>query len=64
MKVKDVAAYYGSEYKASQALGTYQSNLTRWGIKVPERWACKLHIMTDGVLRYDPKDYPPKPVRG
>jgi hypothetical protein len=57
MKTKDVADYYGTEYKAAKALGCHQSNITRWKTKVPERWACKLHIITNGVLQYRPEDY-------
>jgi hypothetical protein len=57
MLVKDVAAHFGSEYKAAKALNCNQSNLTRWGRKVPERWACKLHIITNGVLQYKPEEY-------
>jgi hypothetical protein len=58
MKTADVAEHYGSEYKAAKALGCHQSNLTRWKTKVPELWACKLHLLTNGALRWEPADYP------
>ena len=57
MLVKEVAAHFGSEYKAAKALKCNQSNLSRWGRKVPERWALKLHWITDGKLPYKPEEY-------
>jgi hypothetical protein len=58
MKTSEVAAYFGSEYKAAHALGIHQYVITRWKTKVPELWARRLHDMTEGTLNYSPNDYP------
>jgi hypothetical protein len=59
MLVSQLAAHFGSEYKAAKALQTYQSNLTRWKNKVPELWARKVHDITNGAIPFIPEEYPP-----
>ena len=59
MKKRDVIAYYETAAKAAKALKTDQSNITRWPAKVPELWACKLHLISGGALQYRDGDYPP-----
>jgi hypothetical protein len=62
MEIDEAVAYFRSAVKLSRELGLRSSGaISNWRIrnggKVPELYARKLHDMTRGKLRFDPKAY-------
>ncbi|MGU5575430.1 hypothetical protein [Aeromonas caviae] len=62
MRIDDVAKFFGNAAKACNAIGTSQSNFTKWkklnnGI-VPAQHAVSFVIASNGELRLGLEDYP------
>ena len=57
MKIEDVYEYYGSAYKAAQALGVSQQAISKWVKRdcVPIDSQIKLEKITKGALKADKK---------
>ena len=61
MRIDDVAKFFGNAAKACNAIGTSQSNFTKWkklnnGI-VPAQHAVSFDIASNGELRLGLEDY-------
>lgn len=57
MKRKNVISYFGTQAKVADALGIKQPSVAEWSEIIPEQSALKLHVLTDGALKYDPRLY-------
>ena len=57
MKKVDVIKHFQSISEAATALSISQPAISKWGDIVPEKQAMKLHLLTDGQLKYDPALY-------
>lgn len=68
MKRKNVITYFGTQAKVADALGIKQPSVAEWGEIIPEQSALKLHVLTHGALKYDPRLYGgqklDRPLRG
>ena len=64
MRTKTAIKHYGSRAAIALALGISRAAVSKWGPFVPEGSAYKLESITGGVLRVDPKLYPPKGISG
>ena len=53
-----VVEFYGNQTRTAEALG-YKSTgtISQWSEIIPESAAMKLHMLTDGQLKYDPALY-------
>lgn len=64
MKKQTVIDFYeGSQSKVARALGIKQPSVAEWEEIIPESSATKLHVITDGKLRYDPAIYSRPPIK-
>ncbi len=58
MKKIEVISYFGEkQIDVVRALGCSKATVSLWPDKIPEVWATKLHVLTDGKLRCNPSDY-------
>jgi hypothetical protein len=62
MRIEDVTKFFGNAAKACKAIGTSQSNFTKWrqrnnGI-VPPSHAIQFVLASNGELRLGLEDYP------
>ena len=62
MRIEDVTKFFGNAARACDAIGTSQSNFTKWkklnkGI-VPAQHAVSFVIASNGELRLGLEDYP------
>lgn len=57
MRKKDVLEFYKSGAAVARALGYTEGAVSQWEDVIPELSARKLHDLTDGKLRFDPKLY-------
>jgi hypothetical protein len=58
MKTKTALKYFGGvKAVLAREAGVKPQAVTQWGELVPEGRAARLHILTDGKLKYDPLEY-------
>ena len=55
-----VIDHFGSIQAAANALGITKSAVSQWKAKVPRGAAYIAQAITDGALKVDPAEYPPK----
>ena len=58
MRKEVVIKHFGTEVAVAEALGISRQAVNKWPDTVPEGVAYKLQVMTAGLLRVDPNDYP------
>lgn len=57
MRKKDVLEFFGSGAAVARALEYTEGAVSQWDEVIPELSARKLHDITSGKLRFDPKLY-------
>lgn len=57
MLKKDVLAHYKTPKAVAERLGVTVQAISQWGELIPPAQARRLHELTLGSLRYDPRDY-------
>jgi len=55
-----VKKHFKSLENIANTLGISRAAVSQWPETVPEGAAYKLQVITGGLLRVDPNDYPPK----
>lgn len=57
MLTEVVINHFKTRTEVAKQLEISVQAVSQWGVFVPPHQARRLHVLTDGVLKYDPADY-------
>ncbi len=58
MRKDDLIRHFGTGVAVAEALGVTKSAVSQWDDIIPEGMAYKAQVVTGGMLRVNPADYP------